>query len=279
VGFRIKTVSDRTGIPRGTLLAWERRYGLPSPDRQGNGYREYSEADVDRLSAVKRLVDAGHKVSEAISLLEAAAVVEGGSLPPVEEVPARLLSELARFRRQEPERLLGRLTDLGLARVVASVYLPLAEAIDAQEVAGVLTGAQARYARSFCHDQLVALRMGLGSGPSGAPRAVVAGPPGSTHDLDLLAIAVLLSVHGWRVNWLGLEASAADLCALIEGAPPSLLCISGASVELSAEEARWRAAIHARLPADLPVLVGAAAVLRQLKRGAVLPGELRTWSH
>lgn len=69
MGYRIKTVSEMTGIQRATLLAWERRYRLVSPTRHSNGYREYSEQDLARLLALKRLLDRGYKVSEAISLM------------------------------------------------------------------------------------------------------------------------------------------------------------------------------------------------------------------
>ena len=47
--YRMKTVSELTGIPRNTLVAWERRYGLPEPERLANGYRLYSDADVELL--------------------------------------------------------------------------------------------------------------------------------------------------------------------------------------------------------------------------------------
>lgn len=279
MGFRIKTVSERTGIPRGTLLAWERRYGLPSPDRQDNGYREYSEADVERLSAVKRLVDAGHKVSEAISLLDGLSAAEAAAPPSVEALPARLLGELARFRRQEAEQLVEHGRALGLARVVGAVFVPLTALIDAEEAAGVLTGAQARFARSFGHDQLVALRMGLGSGPPGAPRALVAGAPCCAHDLELLAMAVMLAVHGWRVNWMGLSASVSDLLSLVDNAPPSLVCVGYVPGATHEESARWRAALRAGLPAEIPVLMGVSALLQQLSRGAPEAVELRPWSH
>ena len=42
-GYRIKTVASLTGVPRNTLLAWERRYKFVSPVRSGNHYRLYSE--------------------------------------------------------------------------------------------------------------------------------------------------------------------------------------------------------------------------------------------
>ena len=41
MSYRVKTVSELTGIPRSTLIAWERRYNLFEPDRSGGGYRLY----------------------------------------------------------------------------------------------------------------------------------------------------------------------------------------------------------------------------------------------
>lgn len=70
MGYRIKTVSKLTGVPRNTLLAWERRYGLVMPSRQDNGYREYSDSDIACLQSVKRLLDQGYKVSEAVELIQ-----------------------------------------------------------------------------------------------------------------------------------------------------------------------------------------------------------------
>ena len=35
MGYRIKTGSDLTGIPKNTLIAWERRYGLVAPEGTG----------------------------------------------------------------------------------------------------------------------------------------------------------------------------------------------------------------------------------------------------
>lgn len=86
MAYRIKTVARLTGIPRNTLLAWERRYELVEPTRADNGYREYSDQDVATLTTVRRLLDEGYKISEAVSLVNeardagAAAVAEPGSL-------------------------------------------------------------------------------------------------------------------------------------------------------------------------------------------------------
>ena len=67
--FQIKTVARMTGIPRNTLLAWERRYSAVEPTRAPNGYRLYTESDVDQLRTIKTLTANGFKVSEALDLV------------------------------------------------------------------------------------------------------------------------------------------------------------------------------------------------------------------
>lgn len=65
--YRIGAVAKRTGISPECLRAWERRYGLEPADRAGRT-RFYSRAQVDRLIAVKALLDQGHPVSRVIRL-------------------------------------------------------------------------------------------------------------------------------------------------------------------------------------------------------------------
>ena len=65
--YRIGAVAKRTGISPECLRAWERRYGLQPADRAGRT-RFYSQAQVDRLLAVKALLDQGHPVSRVIRL-------------------------------------------------------------------------------------------------------------------------------------------------------------------------------------------------------------------
>jgi len=66
MGYRMKSVSERLGIPKNTLIAWEQRYGFPKPARLPNGYRLYSESDVAALEMLKRLLDSGLRISEAL---------------------------------------------------------------------------------------------------------------------------------------------------------------------------------------------------------------------
>ena len=50
----IKDVEERTGLPRASVRYYESE-GLISPSRGENGYRDYSEADVETLLKIKLL--------------------------------------------------------------------------------------------------------------------------------------------------------------------------------------------------------------------------------
>ncbi|MEM7465564.1 MAG: MerR family transcriptional regulator [Pseudomonadota bacterium] len=66
--FRIGTVSRITQIPVDTLRAWERRYGVVSPNRDVSSARLFNQQDIERLQLIKQLVDAGHAISSVANL-------------------------------------------------------------------------------------------------------------------------------------------------------------------------------------------------------------------
>jgi len=65
--YKIGAVAKRTGITPECLRAWERRYGLEPADRAGKT-RFYSASQVERLIAVKALLDQGHPISQVLRL-------------------------------------------------------------------------------------------------------------------------------------------------------------------------------------------------------------------
>jgi len=70
--FTIGAVSHITGIPVGTLRIWERRYGGSLPHRGENNRRQYTQAEVTRLTLIRQLVELGHPVGSVVRLTEAA---------------------------------------------------------------------------------------------------------------------------------------------------------------------------------------------------------------
>ena len=67
--YNIKAIAKAVGLLPVTLRAWERRYGLPEPQRGQQGYRLYSEHDLLTLRWLKQQIDTGMSISRAVELL------------------------------------------------------------------------------------------------------------------------------------------------------------------------------------------------------------------
>lgn len=99
--LRIAEVSERTGIPATTLRYYDEIGLLPPASRQANGYRAYSERDVERLRFLTRAKRLELSLDELRVLLEA----WDGDCPGTQE----RMSALVRRRLAEAQ---DRLTDL-----------------------------------------------------------------------------------------------------------------------------------------------------------------------
>jgi Cu(I)-responsive transcriptional regulator len=66
--MNIGTASEKSGLPAKTIRYYE-DIGLLSPGRSGNGYRDYSSADVHRLRFLQRSRGLGFSVEECRQLL------------------------------------------------------------------------------------------------------------------------------------------------------------------------------------------------------------------
>ena len=55
-----------TGIAADTLRAWERRYGLPKPERTSGGHRLYSQYDIQTIKWLMARQAEGLSISRAV---------------------------------------------------------------------------------------------------------------------------------------------------------------------------------------------------------------------
>ncbi len=232
MGYRIKTVAELVGISKGTLLAWERRYSFVVPDRADNGYREYTEADVERLRRIKRLVEEGYKISEAISLTQdmsaptLAVTPSGGEASGLGALQEELFKALIRYDLTAAAAVNERLTGLSFLQRIEQVFMPILREIGEQWAEGRLSVAQEHFASEFCREQLASMLVALGYGPKDGPTAICATYPGERHELALLSLAVRLALTGYRVRYLGADLPLSDLCDTARHVGPRLVLIS-----------------------------------------------------
>ena len=64
--FNLKAVVQQTGLKPDTLRAWERRYGLPTPERSSGGHRLYSRRDIDTIKWLIARQQEGLSIKRAV---------------------------------------------------------------------------------------------------------------------------------------------------------------------------------------------------------------------
>ena len=261
MGYRIKTVAELTGVGRNTLLAWERRYSIVSPDRMSNGYRSYSEDDVAKLVAVKRLVDDGLKVSEAVSRIrEKDAVVEVEPQRPVQGgltgMRAEMLERLCAFDRAGALQVLSRMPYTSYRMQLNLLYKPILRELGEGWLQGRVSVAQEHFASGFCREQIQGMLVALDLGPATGPGVVLAGFPGDSHELPLLIVATQLALRGQRITWLGADVPADDLALAVEAGNARMACISVVLLRTVGVVEHFTRALRNALPDSVRLVLG-----------------------
>ena len=66
--YNLKAAIKETGIAADTLRAWERRYGLPMPERTPGGHRLYSQRDIEIIKWLMAKQRGGLSISHAVDM-------------------------------------------------------------------------------------------------------------------------------------------------------------------------------------------------------------------
>ena len=100
--FNLKVVLKETGLAADTLRAWERRYGLPTPNRTAGGHRLYSQRDIETIKWLMKRQAEGLSISRAVDLWNEH--IASGTDPLVGSAQPGMMSPLAvpvQYRPQE----------------------------------------------------------------------------------------------------------------------------------------------------------------------------------
>ncbi|MCA9872084.1 MAG: MerR family transcriptional regulator [Anaerolineales bacterium] len=241
--FNLKAVVQETGIKPDTLRAWERRYGLPQPERTAGRHRLYSQYDIDMLKWLQARQDEGLSISRAVDLwrqLEA----EGES--PVEaygveseETPSQIvagdsinqlregwIAACLKFDEHRARQILSQAFALFPMETVCFKLLQqsLAE-IGAGWYEGRVTVQQEHFASALAIRQLETL-LNAAPPPNKNGRIVVACAPEELHTFSALLITLLLRHRGWDVIYLGADVPPDRLSTTLSDIRPQLLIVT-----------------------------------------------------
>lgn len=244
--YNIKAVSQMVGLLPVTLRAWERRYGLPSPSRGGQGYRLYSEHDIQTLRWLKSQIDAGMNVGQAAHRLHQ--LVDAGKDPASVDIlhvehslsmnglQQQISMHLKQFNAAAAADVLRQaFNTYSVEDVFSNLIEPVLIRMGEEWHNGTLTIAEEHFVTEFFQEQLFSLLTGTVK-PFRIGTIVAACMPGEHHQLGLLMLVILLRMRGWNVVFMGPNLPFDRLAEVINSLNPRLMLFS-ATMPASAEHA------------------------------------------
>jgi DNA-binding transcriptional MerR regulator/methylmalonyl-CoA mutase cobalamin-binding subunit len=266
----ISALQRETGLAKDTLRVWERRYGFPMPRRDPAGEREYGAADLEKLRAIKRLLDAGHRPGRLMALsVEELRELSQRSADMARAGPAgaaapRLAEMLELLRRDDLVGLRGELRQaqvrLGLSAFVVEVVAPFNTLVGDAWMRGQLEIYQEH---GYTEAVQRVLRSGIQSLPEAAaghsPRMVFSTLPGEPHGIGLLMVEALCAAEGANCCPLGVQTPVGDLLRAAEANRADVLALSFTACLSSKQVHGALADLRLKLPADVELWVGGSS--------------------
>jgi DNA-binding transcriptional MerR regulator len=254
--LRIGEFARRVGVTPELLRAWESRYGLMRPTRSPGGFRLYTSADAARVERMRRGLDDGLSAAEAA---RAALAEERPSAGLLEDAAVRLRDAVGRYDEAAAHSVLDEsLAAFGLEETLRQVVLPTLKEIGDGWERGEIEVGQEHFASNLIRGRLLGLSRFWGRGTG--PVALLACAPGELHDLTLLAFALVLRSHSWRVLYLGADTPVATLAAAAEASRPALVVVTSFDTALL----ETHAATLRRLARQLPLALAGPGATTQL---------------
>ena len=221
-GYTVKQVAALAGLSPDTVRMWERRYAVVHPARSASGYRLYDDAAVQRLTAMRALVDGGCPPREA-----AARVASGTTLGPLAGGPSAAPESdggvLAAAARDLDAAALARVLDeaFGAAPfedVVDDWLLPQLALLGAAWRSGSVSVGGEHFVSAAVQRRVAAAFEAATVGPH-APRVLVGLARGSRHELGVLVFATALRRAGVEAVFLGADVPPESWVVLASGSP------------------------------------------------------------
>ncbi len=242
-----------TGLKSPTIRAWERRYGLPNPQRTDGGHRQYSQRDIDTLKWLVARQEEGISISHAIELWRS--MVDNGQDPLLAD---RLLPDAGKQAGPpvEGERLDAfrdawvdacKAFDRNAAEAVLaqafSLFPPETVCIEILQKGLVAVGngwyegeatIQQEHFTSALSAQKLQTLIAATPAPTRPERIVAATAPGDFHTFSAMLLTYLLRRRGYDVVYLGADVPAEELQETIEQVKPRLIIISAQLLQTAA---------------------------------------------
>jgi methanogenic corrinoid protein MtbC1 len=270
VHLSISAVERDTGLSKDTLRVWERRYGFPTPERDGFGERAYPMEQVERLRIIKRLLDAGHRPGRVVALdlpalqhlAEGMSTLAGRpSLPTDSDDLRDLHGFIDLIKAHDIEALRRTLSQaqlrLGLARFVTDLVAPLNTMVGDAWMRGHL---EVFEEHMYTESIQVVLRNALNAVPEpeliGRPRVLLTTFPQEQHALGLLMAEATLALEGCKCLSLGTQTPIWDIALAATAHRADIVALSFTACQNPNQVIEGLVDLRSKMPRSVDIWAG-----------------------
>jgi len=240
--FNTKAVARDTGVPADTFRAWERRYGVPRPQRTPGGHRLYSERDIAIIRWLRDRTNEGVNISHAVLLLTTTLDASATDLPigndaarAIGQLIDEVVQALTNFDSRQADHILSEAFSIyPFEQVLLELVQPAMVEIGERWHRGEINVAVEHFATQFVRRKLASL-LNIFENTARRATVVVGCAPGELHDLGVLLSALFLVRRGWHVIYLGPQVPLFDLLETVQSVKPTLVCLSASTMETALE--------------------------------------------
>lgn len=242
--YNLKVALRETGIKADVLRAWERRYGLPKPQRSPGGHRLYSERDIAIIKWLIARQNEGLSISSAVELFREKEVLSQDPLE--EEVQVEQPTQLAVFSTDlslgalkknwleacigfnEPlaEQLLNQAFSLYPLEVVLSEIIQQGMSdLGDKWFNGEATVQQEHFTSALVLRRLETL-IAAAPPPIRSQTLLIASPSEEWHTFSMVMLNLLLRRRGYHVVFLGANVPNDHLDEAVDSIKPDLVILA-----------------------------------------------------
>jgi MerR family transcriptional regulator, light-induced transcriptional regulator len=240
--FNTKAVARETSVPADTFRAWERRYGMPRPQRTPGGHRLYSERDIAIIRWLRDRTNEGMNISHAVLLLTDTFDTPAINTPTgndearaLEQLIDEFVQGLVRFDSAHADQILSEAFSIyPFEQILLELVQPAMIDIGERWHRGEINIAVEHFATQFVRRKLAGL-LNIFEGSAYRATVVVGCAPGELHDLGALLSALFLVRRGWHVIYLGPQVPLFDLLETVQALKPTMVCLSASTMETALE--------------------------------------------
>lgn len=215
--YTIKEAAERAGVTPELLRTWEKRYGVPLPERSASGDRLYSEEDLRAVRWILQKNEWGLSIRQAAELFKASDPALGAQ-PGLEVVRHTLLDCLLVGEQERAVLLLeSAVSGHGIETICAEVFVPVLVLVGELWHRGIIGVAHEHCVTELLKSVLSRLLAEEKKAVPESVRVIVGCAPDELHEMGALMLALYLTRRGLGVLYLGQSVPLEDLGVFVRG--------------------------------------------------------------